>query len=163
TSTNTPVTPATSTNTPVTPGAPTSTNTPVTPATSTNTPVTPTTPGGGTLAANKVASVGSAAIGEQFDFSISVFTSSRTAIGITIRDTINPQLTIVSISPTNGSCPTPSGNDIVCNVSARSGAPATVTIRVLVSSNAQPGTQISNQALVSVSNDPNNSVLSNRV
>src|SRR5262249_4218339 len=168
--TNTPVppsnTPGGATNTPVTPSNTPSgaTNTPVTPTNTqgpaTNTPtINPNEP---PLAADKVSSVSAAAIGQNFSFSISVFSSSSTARTITIRDQIDPQLTILSASASNGTCPSPfTNNTVVCSVNARSGAPATVNIQVQVSANATPGNHVSNQAIVS--DDQSHTVLSDRV
>ncbi len=99
------------------------------------------------LTAEKVVSTSSATVGQQFSYSISVFSGSATARTISVEDEINPMLTIVGTpSASNGSCSV-GGTKVTCSVSVRNGAPATITIRVQVTANATPGDRISNQAI----------------
>ena len=155
---STPTPPPGATATPTPPPGATATPTPLPGATATPTPLPTATPtpfiGEPPLTVSKVASVASAGIGEQFSYSISVFSNSAAPRQVIVRDTINAQLEIIGTpSASNGSCSV-SGNTVTCNVSARSGEPATITINVRVRSTATPGARISNQAIASDANDP---------
>src|SRR6266516_4392979 len=57
---------------------------------------TPTTnPNEPPLSVDKIASLASATVGQQFSYSISVFTNSPSPRTVIVQDSINPQLTIV--------------------------------------------------------------------
>jgi hypothetical protein len=90
-----------------------------------------------------------------------VFSNSGSPRTITVQDTVNPELTILDASASNGNCATGANNTVTCTVSARSNAPATITIRVQVSANGRPGDRISNQAIAS--DDLSRTALSDRV
>ena len=124
----------------------TPTNTPVA-GTATPTPSPqPTFIGEPPLRLVKIASVASAAVGDQFSYSISVFSNSGTLRTIRVRDTIDSRLDIVGTpSASNGSC-TVSGRVITCTVTAQTNRPALITVDVRVNATATPGTSIPNDA-----------------
>lgn len=146
------VTPSSSTNTP--------TNTPQPTAAPTNTPQ-PTFVGAPPLSVVKVASVASAGLGQQFSYSLSIFSNSATPSTIQVRDDIDPKLQIVG-TPTasNGSCSV-SGNRVSCTVTAQAGQPASITITVSVLTTATPGSTAVNQA--TAIDDQNNTGSSDQV
>jgi uncharacterized repeat protein (TIGR01451 family) len=94
----------------------------------------------------KTVSESAAQPGQPVNFTVSVFSNNGGPTPVEVRDTINPQLEIVSASASNGSCSV-SGNTVICNVNAQAGGPATISITVRVRDNATPGARLANQAL----------------
>jgi len=158
------VTPGTVTTTPAT-DTPTltpasATNTPIPTVASTPTPQ-PTFIGTPPLTLVKVASVASAGIGQQFSYSLSVFSNSATQRTIQVRDDVASQLDIVGTpSASNGSCSV-SGKRVSCTVTAQTNRPATITITVRVRADATLGSRATNQA--AASDDQSNTDLSDQV
>jgi hypothetical protein len=146
------LTPASATNTP--------TNTPIPTVAPTLTPQ-PTFVGTPPLSLVKVASVASAGIGQQFSYSISVFSNSATPRTVQVRDDVDSQLDIIGTpSASNGSCSV-SGNRVSCTVTAQTNRPATITITVRVRADATLGSRATNQA--AASDDQSNTDLSDQV
>jgi hypothetical protein len=143
TPTNTSVTGETPTNTPITGASPTNTI-PVGPSqtpTISPTPFVP--PEGPPLTLLKFASVSSASPGQQFSYSLAVRTTSTTPIQVSVSDSINGQLEVLSAS---SGCSV-SGQSVNCTVTVSDGNPAGITIQVRARSNAQGN--VGNQASAS--------------
>ncbi len=129
------------TNTPVNGETPITTSTPVNGETPTATS-TPVVSGG--IQVLKLASVSSARPGQQFSYSISLFTTSTTPLSATMNDTVDNRLEVLGASTTSGSCTT--GQTVSCSgITIQDASPATITIQVRVRSDAQPGV-VTNQA-----------------
>jgi len=169
--TPTPVTPTVDTPTPVTPTADTPTpvtSTPVTPTVDTPTPVTPTpvtptavtptpitttpiptftpSPTPGATRVTKVASLTTVSIGQDFSYSLSVTTQSDTPITLTLRDVLDSNLELLSVSAFGGTCF--SGQTILCTLNVSRFNPASVTLQVRVRPSASEGSNIPNQAVL---------------
>lgn len=169
--TPTPVTPTVDTPTPVTPTADTPTpvtSTPVTPTVDTPTPVTPTpvtptavtptpitttpiptftpSPTPGATRVTKVASLTTVSIGQDFSYSLSVTTQSDTPITLTLRDVLDSNLELLSVSAFGGTCST--GQTVVCTLTVSRFNPASVTLQVRVRPSASEGSNIPNQAVL---------------
>jgi len=169
--TPTPVTPTADTPTPVTPTADTPTpvtSTPVTPTVDTPTPVTPTpvtptavtptpitttpiptftpSPTPGATRVTKVASLTTVSIGQDFSYSLSVTTQSDTPITLTLRDVLDSNLELLSVSAFGGTCF--SGQTILCTLNVSRFNPASVTLQVRVRPSASEGSNIPNQAVL---------------
>ncbi len=107
--------------------------------TATSTPVV-----SGGIQVLKLASVSSARPGQQFSYSISLFTTSTTPLSATMNDTVDNRLEVLGASTTSGSCTT--GQTVSCSgITIQDASPATITIQVRVRSDAQPGV-VTNQA-----------------
>ncbi len=169
--TPTPVTPTVDTPTPVTPTADTPTpvtSTPVTPTVDTPTPVTPTpvtptavtptpitttpiptftpSPTPGATRVTKVASLTTVSIGQDFSYSLSVTTQSDTPITLTLRDVLDSNLELLSVSAFGGTCF--SGQTVLCTLNVSRFNPASVTLQVRVRPSASEGSNIPNQAVL---------------
>ncbi|WP_028458960.1 DUF11 domain-containing protein [Chloroflexus sp. Y-396-1] len=169
--TPTPVTPTVDTPTPVTPTADTPTpvtSTPVTPTVDTPTPVTPTpvtptavtptpitttpiptftpSPTPGATRVTKVASLTTVSIGQDFSYSLSVTTQSDAPITLTLRDVLDSNLELLSVSAFGGTCF--SGQTVLCTLNVSRFNPASVTLQVRVRPSASEGSNIPNQAVL---------------
>jgi len=169
--TPTPVTPTVDTPTPVTPTADTPTpvtSTPVTPTVDTPTPVTPTpvtptavtptpitttpiptftpSPTPGATRVTKVASLTTVSIGQDFSYSLSVTTQSDSPITLTLRDVLDSNLELLSVSAFGGTCF--SGQTVLCTLNVSRFNPASVTLQVRVRPSASEGSNIPNQAVL---------------
>ena len=99
----------------------------------------------------KVSSVSDVAPGQQFSYSISVITSNTTDTSVTMVDTLNSNLTVLSASAgAGGSCS--SGQRVSCSLIIRDVNPASVTIQVQVNPSTPGNTVISNVASVGSTN-----------
>jgi hypothetical protein len=154
--TPTPVTPTADTPTPVTPTVDTPTPvtpTPVTPTAVTPTPITTTpiptftpSPTPGATRVTKVASLTTVSIGQDFSYSLSVTTQSDTPITLTLRDVLDSNLELLSVSAFGGTCST--GQTVVCTLTVSRFNPASVTLQVRVRPSASEGSNIPNQAVL---------------
>ncbi len=142
----TPVTPTPVTPTPVTPTA--DTPTPVTPTPVTTTPIPTFTPSPtpGTTRVTKVASLTTVSIGQDFSYSLSVTTQSDTPITLTLRDVLDSNLELLSVSVFGGTCF--SGQTVLCTLNVSRLNPASVTLQVRVRPSASEGSNIPNQAVL---------------
>jgi len=133
------------TDTPTATGAPspTPTNTPV-PGTPTPT-LTP-IPNDAPLRLFKSSSATLIQVGQQYNYTLSVFSNSTTASTVDVRDTIDSQLDVVRTSASKGTC-SAANNQVSCSVTVQNNQPVTINITVQVRANATLGGRISNRAL----------------
>jgi uncharacterized repeat protein (TIGR01451 family) len=94
----------------------------------------------------KLASVSTVDPGEEFRYSISLFTSDTVPVAVTVEDALDSNLEVVRVSATGGSCST--GQTVTCSVTIQDAAPAIVTIQVRVRA-ATPFGTVTNQARAS--------------
>jgi|GEM_PF-5060538 len=162
-----PSTPPSSTSTPLLPSStPILAYTPALPPTATPLPPTPTftplppsptiilTPTrvpviGSPIRVVKLASASVVDPGEEFRYSISLFTSDTVPVAVTLEDALDSNLEVVRVSATNGSCST--GQTVTCSVTIQDAAPAIVTIQVRVRAGTPAGA-VTNQARVGAGN-----------
>ncbi len=92
----------------------------------------------------KLASLTEVAPGQPFRYTIWVATTSSTTQTVSFEDALDPNLELLDVSATTGSC---SAAQIVrCNLETRSDAPAVVRIQVRVRTGVAPTTMITNSA-----------------
>ncbi len=147
TPTDEPVGTATATSTPT--GSPTSTAEPAGP---TDEPlVQPTvivgTPPATLLRVSKIASQNEVRAGQTFRYTLGVLTDSRETINVTLQDTLSPDLEILTVIP-NNRC-SAERQRVTCDLDTSVRLPWQVTIDVLVKEGTEPGTILTNQALLS--------------
>lgn len=94
----------------------------------------------------KLASVATVDPGEEFRYSISLFTSDTVPVTVTLEDVLDSNLEVVRVSATNGSCSTK--QTVICSLAIQDAAPAIVTIQVRVRA-ATPFGTVTNQARAS--------------
>lgn len=146
------------------PGVPTNTTEPVPPTNTVvvDTPIPSATSivGEPPVTIEKVASVAIARIGQDFSYSLSVFSSSTTPLAAQVTDSLDAQTEFVSAAASNGTC-SESNRTVTCSITVQNGAPVGITIRVRVRLDAPNGGRIRNQA--SVRDDANNAASSDPV
>jgi uncharacterized repeat protein (TIGR01451 family) len=91
----------------------------------------------------KLASASVVDPGEEFRYSISLFTSDTVPVAVTLEDVLDSNLEVVRASATNGSCS--AGQTVTCSLTIQDAAPAIVTIQVRVRA-ATPFGTVTNQA-----------------
>jgi uncharacterized repeat protein (TIGR01451 family) len=95
----------------------------------------------------KLASASSVNPGEEFRYSISLFTSDTIPVAVTVEDVLDSSLEVVQVSVRGGSCST--GQTVTCSVTIQDADPAIITIQVRVRADTLAGV-VTNQAQASV-------------
>jgi hypothetical protein len=147
TPTDEPVATFTPTHTPTSAGSPTPTPTPTEEPFAQPTVVVGTPPAT-LLRVSKIASQSDVRAGQTFRYTLGILTNSRETINVTLQDTLSPDLEILTVSPSNR-C-TEERQRVTCDLNVSVQLPWQVTIDVLVKDETEPGTILTNQALLSV-------------
>lgn len=92
----------------------------------------------------KIASVSEAAPEQNFSYSVTVITSSATDQTVTLNDSVDANLEVLSASSSSGTCT--AGQLVVCTLTIRDDNPASVTIQVRVRPGVPVDTTILNSA-----------------
>jgi hypothetical protein len=85
-------------------------------------------------------------VGQQYNYTLSVFSNSATASTVDVRDTIDSQLEVVKTAASKGTC-SAANNQVSCSVTVQNNQPVTINITVQVRATAPLGGRISNRAL----------------
>jgi hypothetical protein len=92
---------------------------------------TPTQESDGRITVEKIASVDDAQVGQVFNYSVSVLTTSTTEIAVTMTDDVPSQLEVLSAGASPGSCNV-NGQNVSCTMNITQDNPAVVSIQVRI-------------------------------
>jgi hypothetical protein len=105
------------------------------------------TPPATLLRVSKIASQSDVRAGQTFRYTLGILTDSSETINVTLQDTLSPDLEILTVIP-NNRC-TEDRQRVTCDLDVSVRLPWQVTIDVLVKNGTEPGTILTNQALLS--------------
>jgi hypothetical protein len=105
------------------------------------------TPPATLLRVSKIASQSDVRAGQTFRYTLGILTDSSETVNVTLQDTLSPDLEILTVIP-NNRC-TEDRQRVTCDLDVSVRLPWQVTIDVLVKNGTEPGTILTNQALLS--------------